>query len=106
MLALPLPGIVRDRSRMHEESKDTGDNGSTLLPFDLNQQHRPCGFVDDERPVGVDEAPVVRSTVTADGASAGVLAPDDQRSDLIELNLEWPGTLAGLRWRHVSDGVR
>lgn len=34
-----LAGFVRDRSRRREESKDIGDNGPTLLPFDLNQQH-------------------------------------------------------------------
>jgi hypothetical protein len=44
--------------------------------------------------------------VTADGISVGGFAPDDKRSNLIELNLEWSRTLAGFRWRDVSDGIR
>ena len=51
----------------------------------------------------IDEARVVRGAVTGYGAASGVLAPDDQRSDLVQLHGVRPHALARLRRRVVLD---
>ena len=43
--------------------------------------------------------------MAGDGLAGLVLAPDDQRSDIVELHLVRPDALSRLRWRLVLDAV-